>query len=111
MRIIVDNLPADVTEDRLKSFFDQIGTVESVKIKTALLTRRPSGSGYVDMTLDVDAYRAINCLNNAPFKDRRISLTEAQPLFEQAKHFLKHTVHLDRMNFRLPGISSKQHDH
>ncbi len=92
MKILVENLPSDITEESLKKIFDQIGDVESVRIKTDFLSRRPQGSGYVEMTLDVDAFRAINCFNGATFKDKKVSLKEAQPLLNQAKHILKHAV-------------------
>lgn len=92
MKIMIENLSSDITEEGLKNIFDQIGAVESVRINTDLLSRRPKGSGYVEMSLDVDAFRAINCLNGASFKDKKVSLKEAQPLLEQAKHILKHAI-------------------
>jgi RNA recognition motif-containing protein len=84
-RIYVENLPPDITEERLKDFFTQIGDVQSVKIKTDLITRRSTGRGFVEMSLDVDAYRAVNCFDGATIKDRRIHLEEAKPLLERAK--------------------------
>jgi RNA recognition motif-containing protein len=85
MKIIVENLPADITEDGLKAVFDQIGEVRSVKLKSSLLTWQPPGHGIVDMALEVDAYRAINCFEGAALKDNKIHVQEAYPLFEKAK--------------------------
>lgn len=85
MKIIVENLPADITEDGLKAVFDQIGEVRSVKLKTGLLTWQPMGHGIVDMTLEVDAYRAINCFEGAAFNKNKIHVQEAYPLLEKAK--------------------------
>jgi len=90
MKISVDNLPPDITEDRLKDVFSQIGEVQSVKLKTDLLTWQPNGQGIVDMALEVDAYRAINCFEGAAFKDRKIHVTETYPLFEMAKNAFEH---------------------
>lgn len=90
MKISVENLPADMTEDRLKDVFGQIGEVQSVKLKNDLLTWQPKGQGIVDMTLEVDAYRAINCFENAAFKDKRIHVKEAYPLLEKAKNMFEH---------------------
>jgi RNA recognition motif-containing protein len=90
MKISVENLPADITEDRLKDVFGQIGEVQSVKLKTGLLTWQPNGQGIVDMTLEVDAYRAINCFEGAAFKDKRIHVREAYPLLEKAKIAFEH---------------------
>jgi len=61
----------------LKNIFDQIGAVESVKIKIDLLSRRPKGSGYVEMALDVDAIRAISCFNGASIDKKKVSLKDA----------------------------------
>jgi RNA recognition motif-containing protein len=84
-RIYVENLPADITAERLKNIFDQIGEVQSVRIKTDFLTLKPKCSGIVDMTLDVDAYRAVNCFEGATFKNGAIHLREEDPLMEKAR--------------------------
>ena len=90
MKISVENLPADITEERLKDVFGQMGEVQSVKLKTGLLTWQPNGQGIVDMTLEVDAYRAINCFEGATFKDRKIHVKETYPLLEKAKIAFEH---------------------
>ena len=63
---------------------------EAAKLKTDLLTWQPNGHGIVDMTLDVDAYRAINCFEGAAFKDKKIHVREAYPLLEKAKIAFEH---------------------
>lgn len=88
--LVVENLPSGITEDRLKDVFAQMGEVESVKIKTELLSRQPKEYGIVEMTLEVDAYRAINCFEGATFKDRKIHVKEAFPLLEKAKSMFEH---------------------
>jgi RNA recognition motif-containing protein len=88
VKIYVENLPSDITESGLRDVFGQIGDVQSVKIRTelrTLLTSAPQDYGIVDMTLDVDAYRAISCLEGATFKNRKIHVKEAYPLLERAK--------------------------
>ena len=87
-KVRIENLPSDITEERLKDIFSQIGDVQSVTIKTDLLTGRPKGYGFVEMSLDVDAYRAVNILDGTTFKDRRIHLKEEKPLIEKAKDIL-----------------------
>ncbi len=88
-KIYVENLPSDITEERLKDIFSQIGEVESVKIQKDLFTHRSKGAGYVEMQLDVDAYRAVLCFNGATFKDRQIHLKEAKPFHERAREILR----------------------
>ena len=100
MKIIIENLSPDISEEGLKNIFDQIGAVESVRIKTGLLSRRSRGSGYVEMSLEVDAFRAINCFNGASIKNKRVSLKEELPFPEQAKHILKHAILPYVQNFK-----------
>jgi len=86
--IFVENLPSDITEDKLEDVFAQVGTVQSVKIRPELLTLftdHPKEYGVVEMALGVDAYRAINCFEGATLKDRKIHVKEAYPLLERAK--------------------------
>jgi RNA recognition motif-containing protein len=87
-RFYVENLPPDITPEKLKNIFDQIGEVQSVRIKTEYLTMRPKCSGVVDMALEVDAYRAVNCFEGAEFKNGKIHLKEEDPLMERARHVL-----------------------
>jgi RNA recognition motif-containing protein len=105
-KVRVENLPSDITEERLKDVFAQIGDVQSVTIKTDLLTGRPKGYGFIEMSLDVDAYRAVNILDGTTFKDRRIRLTEEKPLIEKAKEIL---THLAKKDARDLGNKSRTH--
>jgi RNA recognition motif-containing protein len=93
-KIYVENLPCDITEEKLKDVFSQIGAVEAVRIQTDLLTLLNRCSGVVEMSLDVDAYRAVNCFNGATFKDRKIHVEEAKPFYEKAKGMVMDRVHL-----------------
>ena len=88
-RIYVENLPTDITEDGLKDIFSQIGAVGSVKLETGLFTHKSKGSGYVDMLLDVDAYRVVNCFDGATFNDRQIHLKEVKSFHEWARDMLR----------------------
>src|SRR5512142_469818 len=87
-KIHVENLPCDISEERLRDIFAQIGSVESVKLEIDLITRRPKCAGYVEMSLDVDAFRAVNCFNGATFRDRKIHVEEPKPFYEWAREIL-----------------------
>lgn len=87
-KIYVENLPCDISEERLKDIFAQIGAIESVKLETDLITRRPKCAGYVEMSLDVDAFRAVNCFNGATFGNKKIHVEEIKPLYERAREIL-----------------------
>ncbi|HET7318618.1 MAG TPA: hypothetical protein VFK23_05730 [Nitrospirota bacterium] len=88
-KVFVENLPCDITEERLKDVFMQVGAVGAVKIQKDLLTLQARCSGTVEMLLDVDAYRAVNCFNGARFRDRKIHVEEAKPLYEKARELLR----------------------
>jgi len=105
-KVRIENLPSDITEERLKDIFSQIGDVQSVTVKTDLLTGRPKGYGFVEMSLDVDAYRAVNILDGTTFKDKRIHLKEEKPLIERAKEILNQITTRDEKS---PGNISKTH--
>jgi len=105
-KIRVENLPPDITEERLKDIFSQIGDVQSVIIKKDLLTGRRKGYGFVEMSLDVDAFRAVNILDGTAFKDKRIHLKEEKPLIERAKDILAQIAAKDE---RILGNRPKTH--
>jgi RNA recognition motif-containing protein len=108
--IFVENLPPDITEEGLKDIFAQIGEVQSVKLKTDLITKRSKGCGFVEMSLDVDAYRAVNCFDGATMKDRKIHLTESKRFLDRARSLIAyrlHDVHLQGLGF----IRDRQQDH
>ena len=79
MKISVENLPVDITEDRLKDVFGQIGEVQSVKLKTDLFTWQPNGHGIVDMTLDVWMPTELSTALKAPHSRTR-RYTSGKPI-------------------------------
>jgi len=113
MKIFIDNLPPDITEESLKGVFAQIGEVESVKIRTDLLSKTPARHGIVDMALELDGYRAINCFEGATFKDRKIHVKEAYPWLEKAKIAFEHFSDGYTMRYFSPmaAISRWQEQH
>ncbi|HXY54907.1 MAG TPA: RNA-binding protein [Nitrospirota bacterium] len=105
-KVRVENLPSDITEDRLKDVFTQFGDVQAVTIKTHFLSGLPKGYGFVKMSLDVDAYRAVNILDGTTFKNRKIHLKEEKPLIEKAKQIL---TFLTKRDERVFGSKSRTH--
>ena len=92
-RIRVENLSCDITEDTLLDVFSQVGAVESVRIHPDFLKWRSKCSGYVEMSLDVDAFRAVNCLDGATLHDKKVHLIEDKPLYERAREVVLQQVH------------------
>lgn len=78
-KLYVGNLPYNVTEERLQQHFAQHGSVVSARIITDKLSGRAKGFGFVEMSSDQDAEKAINALNGTDFEGRNIVVSEARP--------------------------------
>jgi len=78
-KLYVGNLPYSATEDSLMNKFSQFGTVDSVRIITDRDTGRSKGFGFVEMSSDDDASRAVNEMNGKEFEGRTLTVNEARP--------------------------------
>ena len=78
-KLYVGNLPYSVTEDRLQQHFAQHGSVVSARIITDKFSGRSKGFGFVEMSSDEEAERAVNALNGTDFEGRNIVVSEARP--------------------------------
>ena len=78
-KLYVGNLPYNVTEERLQQHFAQHGSVISARIITDKFSGRSKGFGFVEMSSDAEAERAISALNGTDFEGRNIVVSEARP--------------------------------
>lgn len=78
MKIFVGSLPYKVEEADLKELFDAYGEVASVKIITDRETGRSKGFGFVEMTDDESAQKAIDGLNGTEIGGRTIAVSQAE---------------------------------
>jgi RNA recognition motif-containing protein len=79
MNMYVSNLSFNVTEDDIRGFFSEYGEVISVKLITDRETGRSRGFGFVDMSDDVAANKAMSELNGGMVDGRPISVAVARP--------------------------------
>ncbi|HYL76275.1 MAG TPA: RNA-binding protein [Bryobacteraceae bacterium] len=77
--IFVGNLNFGATEDAVRSMFEAYGTVERVNIITDRDTGQPRGFGFVEMSVNADADRAIAELNGRELDGRALNVNEARP--------------------------------
>lgn len=82
-RIFVGNLPFTTTEDELNNLFKEIGQIESIAIITNRYSGRSRGFGFVEMTDDAEADKAIEQLNGLVIEEREIVVNEAKPREER----------------------------
>ncbi|MFH1585082.1 MAG: RNA-binding protein [Patescibacteria group bacterium] len=79
-RLFVGGLPFVTTEDELRDMFSPAGSVEEAKIITDKFSGRSKGFGFVEMSSDEAAKKAIDLLNNSQVGERTIVVNEARPL-------------------------------
>ncbi|OIN96238.1 RNA-binding protein [Candidatus Desantisbacteria bacterium CG1_02_38_46] len=78
-KLYVGNLSYETTEDHLKELFSQVGTVQSVNIIKDKYSERSKGFGFVEMSTEEEAKKAIAELNEKDFMGRNIAVAEAKP--------------------------------
>ena len=78
-KLYVGNISFQATEDDIRELFSKSGEVESVKIITDQFSGKPKGFGFVEMTTEEDAAKAIEALNGTTFMERPITVAEAKP--------------------------------
>jgi RNA recognition motif-containing protein len=82
--IFVGNLSFGATEATVRSLFEAHGAVERVSIATDRDSGQPRGFGFVEMTNDVEAERAIAGVNGKELDGRALNVNEARPKGEGA---------------------------
>jgi RNA recognition motif-containing protein len=78
-KIFVGNLSFGATEDAVRSMFEAYGTVQSVNLITDRDTGKARGFGFVEMSVDAEADRAIAALNGRELDGRALNVNEARP--------------------------------
>ncbi len=79
MNLYVGGLSFDTTDDGLRTFFEQAGTVESARIITDRDSGRSRGFGFVEMAKDDEGRKAIEELNGKMLDGRTLTVNEARP--------------------------------
>ena len=79
MNIYVSNLSFNVQDEDLREFFTPYGEVTSAKVISDRETGRSRGFGFVEMSDNAAAQKAIAELNDATVDGRAIKVIEAKP--------------------------------
>ena len=77
--IFVGNLSFSTTEDELRQAFEAHGTVDRVSIITDRDTGRSRGFGFVEMSDDAQADKAIAALDGSEIQGRALKVNVARP--------------------------------
>ncbi len=85
MNIYVGNFSFDTTEDDIRSYFEEYGSVESVRVISDRSTDRSKGFGFVEMENKEEALKAIKELDQVEKNGRKITVNEARPKQDRDK--------------------------
>jgi RNA recognition motif-containing protein len=79
MNIYVGNINFKCTEEELKQFFEEFGSVSSAKVIKDNLTGRSKGFGFVEMPNDEEGQAAIDNLNGKTLQEKELVVNVARP--------------------------------
>src|SRR3989338_2045838 len=79
-KLFVGGLSWGTTEDALRDFFSQVGTVVSATIIKDKFTEKSRGFGFVEMETDEGSKAAIDQLNGQMLDGRPLTVNEARPM-------------------------------
>ncbi len=83
-KLYVGGLSYDTTEATLKETFSQAGTVETAVVITDRMSGRSKGFGFVEMSSDEEAQKAIEMFNGKDIDGRNVTVNEARPMEPRA---------------------------
>lgn len=78
-KLYAGNLLYEITDEDLKTHFSQAGNVVSATVVRFRDTGRSKGFGFVEMSTEEEAKKAVDTLNGQDFKGRKLIVSEARP--------------------------------
>lgn len=78
-KLYVGGLAYSVNDNQLKDMFAAVGTVVSAQVIVDRDTNQSKGFGFVEMSSDEEAQKAIAELNGKEIDGRSITVNEARP--------------------------------
>ncbi len=85
MNLYVSNLGFTTGDEELKQLFTPYGTVSSAKVIMDRIMNKSRGFGFVEMTDDAAAQKAISELDGTMNDGRAIKVSEARPREEKPR--------------------------
>ena len=79
-KLYVGGLSYSNTQDTLKKTFSQAGTVVSAIIIMDKMSGRSKGFGFVEMSSEDEAQKAIELFNGKELDGRTVTVNEARPM-------------------------------
>ncbi len=82
-KLYIGGLSYSTTEQTLKDTFAQAGTVETATVILDRMSGRSKGFGFVEMSSDEEAKKAIEMFNGKELDGRSLTVNEARPMGER----------------------------
>jgi len=83
-KLYVGSLSYDTNDQGLRDAFAKAGTVESATVIMDKMSGRSKGFGFVEMSTDEEAQKAIEMWNGKELDGRRLTVNEARPMEPRA---------------------------
>lgn len=84
-KLFIGGLSYDTTEATLKETFAQAGTVETATVIMDKFSGRSKGFGFVEMSSEEEAKKAIEMFNGKEIDGREVTVNEARPLEDRPR--------------------------
>jgi RNA recognition motif-containing protein len=84
-KLFVGGISFETTDETLKEMFAPIGTVESATVIIDKMSGRSKGFGFVEMSTEDEAKKAIETLNGKDVDGRNITVNEARPMEDRPR--------------------------
>jgi RNA recognition motif-containing protein len=82
-RLYIGNMSNETTEQELRTLFAEAGTVSAVDLIMDRQTGKPKGFGFVTMSSQAEAEKAISLYDAKDFKSRTLKVNIAKPREER----------------------------
>ena len=77
--LYIDNLDKSTTEEKLRTLFMQVGEVIAIKINRDPLSGASKGFGFLTMSAQSEADKAVSMFNTYSLDDHRIKVALVKP--------------------------------
>jgi RNA recognition motif-containing protein len=78
-KLYVGNMSYNTTEEKLRTMFSEVGTINDLVIIMDKFSGRPKGFGFVTMSSQEEAEAAINKYNGKEVDGRELNVNKARP--------------------------------
>ncbi len=78
-KLYIGNLPYSANQQTLQDTFGKCGTVDSVKLIMDRQTGQSKGFGFVEMSSNAEAQKAIQEINGSSIDGHEVKVNEAKP--------------------------------